>query len=117
MEQLVESQLAHWWKVGPVAVVMFLVIIGMALIIKKLFNEIKALQASKDADSKELTTKKDADLKELAEKKDAVIENLNQYIRETHVEMMGLAQEFTSAVNHSSMPQVKFTPKLKKTKL
>ncbi len=95
MEQLAEAQLAHLWKVGPVAVVMFIVIIGMAWFIKRLLNEKNALQ----------------------DKKDAEIEKLNGYIRETHVEMMGLAQEFTNAVNQNNTTQVKFSPKRKKTTL
>ncbi len=104
MEQLAEAQLAHFWKVGPVTVVMFMVIVAMGFIIRKLYTDKNELQAKKDEELKELTAKKDIE-----------IQNLNQYIRETHIEMMGLAQEFTNAVNQA--PVTKFTPKLKKTKL
>jgi uncharacterized membrane-anchored protein YhcB (DUF1043 family) len=104
MEHLAEAQLVQFWKVGPVAVVMFIVIVAMGFVIRKLYVDKNLLQIRKDEELKELTAKKDVE-----------IQSLNQYIRETHVEVMGLAQEFTSAVNHT--PQIKFSPKRKKTTL
>ena len=104
MEQLAESQVAHFWKVGPVAVVMFMVIVAMGFVIRRLYLDKNLLQAQKEEA-----------LKLLTERKDTEIEKLNAYNRETLVDVIGLAQEFTSTVNNT--PKVKFTPKRKKTTL